>query len=286
MDLVLRVENGGARVAPHPGGPHFVDGHAKEGAGVVALDVFEAAGLEHLFGVVCHVEAHLPFVFLEFRVEHHHRQPPLVACVPVQIQAVFRVGQGFSKTGQSHGPVARLRELFLEVRAEGQFGDVALPVAAARTALVAEPPQIVALVAAEVAVPRDVDAVGPAAVIVLVQIPLPNPAGAHFEVMIHEIASQNARIVTQSVGEPAGGGVEQQRGGGYCAGAHKDHFCEVLAFLQGHRVPDAHAGGPLLAFVIDDFGHHGVGTEGEAAGFCGGGQRAGLGAEIRAKGAP
>ncbi len=97
MDLVVGIQDGRIRVAAHAGGTHFVDRHTGVRTRIVRLHVFQARRFEHFGGVVSHIHAHFPFVFLEFSVEHDERQAPFVLVGLVEVHPVFVVGQRFTK---------------------------------------------------------------------------------------------------------------------------------------------------------------------------------------------
>ena len=73
----------------------------------------------------------------------------------------------------------------------------------AGAALVAEAAQVVALVLADVAIARNVDAVGPAAGVVVIVEAVDERAGADVEMMIHDVAAELAAVVAEAVRKAA-----------------------------------------------------------------------------------
>jgi len=76
-------------------------------------------------------------------------------------------GQHLSECGSADAPPTGLRHLVLEVAADAELSDGALPARATGAALVAEAAQVFTIVAEQVAVARDVKTGRPVADVVL-----------------------------------------------------------------------------------------------------------------------
>src|SRR5204862_8140527 len=87
-------------------------------------------------------------------------------------------------------PLARLRDRFLELRADAKLRDRARPAVASGPALIPEAAQVRTLLAVEVPISRDIEAVGPAAIDVLFVQAFELAFGSHAEMVVHQVVSQ------------------------------------------------------------------------------------------------
>src|SRR6185503_8835626 len=105
-------------------------------------------------------------------------------------------------------PRARLLERLLELGAHERAVVEAAVARARGAALVAEAAQVVALVLADVAVTRDVEAIRTAAGVGHVEVALHRGARTPGLVVIHDVVAELARIVAEAVRETARGRVQ------------------------------------------------------------------------------
>ena len=98
----------------------------------------------------------------------------------------------------------------LNAAADPKLRDGARPAVAPRAALVAEAAQVLALVAEQVAIARDVEARRTPAVVVLVLESLELPVRADAEVMVHEVVAELAGAAAESSGPHVGRGAHEQ----------------------------------------------------------------------------
>src|SRR5690606_14830330 len=164
--LVPFVQHRRTRVATHSGGAHLMDSHTGKVSPFVWFHIARTCRLQHLCHVVFHVEAHQALVFARRTVDLQHGQSPLVCSALVDRHFVVVVRQHLPEGGRSYFPLFLLRHGVLEFASDTQFAYRALPVAATCGALVTETSQVWPLVAEEVAIARDIEAVRPAPVVV------------------------------------------------------------------------------------------------------------------------
>src|SRR5205823_12179350 len=110
-----------------------------------------------------------------------------------------------------------------QLHAEPPSAGPAPPPLAARAALVAEAAHVVAArgVVAEVPEPGNVNAVGPIALVVVVEQSLDAAARTRQEVMVHQIVAQRPARVGEAGGEARRRGVQEQARGAERGGAEK-----------------------------------------------------------------
>src|SRR5579863_1139624 len=97
------------------------------------------------------------------------------------------IRQRFTESANTHLPGPRLRQrllIFLSDRIFRHFMHITGPVAAA---LVTEPPDIIPLLAIQIAKSGNIDPVRPPPKIILVLIPFHHSAGPYPEMMIHQV---------------------------------------------------------------------------------------------------
>src|SRR5690606_30757895 len=124
-------------------------------------------------------------------------------------------------------------------------GGAAVPSRPAGAPLVPEPPDIakgVGVRSVEIAEARDVDAVGPATLVIAVEEPRNVATRADAEVVVHEIATEGAAVPSQSVGVLRGLRVEQQPRAPQCRGAQEDDARKDLVDVAGGGVDEPNAG--------------------------------------------
>src|SRR5688500_4374037 len=165
--LIVAVEHRGFGVATHPRRSHLVDAHAGIVAVVELLDALHARGLEHLRHVAHHVATHETLVLADRAIDLQHRESPLVLLRVVEADLVVVTRQHLAERGGAHLPAAGLCHRILEGGANAELRDCARPTISSSAALVAEPAEIIALVAGDIAIPRDVEACWAATVHVL-----------------------------------------------------------------------------------------------------------------------
>src|SRR2546430_4788682 len=120
-----------------------------------------------------------------------------------ELHVFARARQTLSDPRHAHRPGAGIVQLALELHAEPPPAGPAPPPLAAGAALVAEAAHVVAArgVVAEVAEPGDVDAVGPIALVVVVEQSLDTAARTRQELMVHQIVAQRPARVGEAGGE-------------------------------------------------------------------------------------
>src|SRR5690606_33977829 len=124
--------------------------------------------------------------------------------------AVAMIRQHFAESGGADRPAAGLRHLVLEIGADAELADRALPALAARAALIAEAAQVVATFPEQVTVARDVKARRAAAVIVAVLEPVERALGADPEVMVHQVVAELTGAAAEAAGPDVRGRAHQQ----------------------------------------------------------------------------
>ena len=118
------------------------------------------------------------------------------------------------------------------------------PTAGARcAALVAEAAQVVALVLADVAIARNVEAIGAPAGVGNVEIAFDRGVRATGLVVIHDVVAELARIVAEAVRKAARNRIHHDERRADRRGAQEDHLGEVVGLRAGFGIEHAHAGG-------------------------------------------
>src|SRR6185437_7654065 len=108
--------------------------------------------------------------------------------------------QDLTKTADVHHPRTRLRQRLLVFLADAIFCHlmrIALP---ATAALVTESPDIIPFIPIHIPEPWDIDAIRAAAIIVFILIAFHETAGAHTQMMIHEVMPQLTAAAAQTIG--------------------------------------------------------------------------------------
>src|SRR3989344_3133042 len=284
VDLVVGVQHRGLGIAAHSRRTHFVDAEARGIALVAREDLLEARRLQHLGRRRGHVLAHRLLVLADGDVEGQGGQAVLVGLGLVEGHAVIGVGQDLAEAAQAEHPRARLAERGLALGAHARDG--AVPALAARAALVAVAAQEIGPgrgLVTEVAEARDVDAVGPAAGIVAVEIARDLGHGAHAQVVIHDVAADLVAVVAEAVGEARAGGVQHDPRRAQRRGAEEDDAGVELDLLAAGLVQHPHAVGPLALGIEDQRGDDRASADLEVARALGGDQGRGVRAEIGPK---
>src|SRR5690606_8171418 len=154
---------------------------------------------------------HQALVFARRTVDLQHGQSPVVCSALVDRHFVVVVRQHLPEGGRSYFPLSRLRHGVLEFASDTQFAYRALPVVATCGALVTETSQVWPLVAEEVAIARDIEAVRPAPVVValLERRLLELARCSKAEVVIHQVVPQFTGAAAQAVRPYIGSGAHQ-----------------------------------------------------------------------------
>src|SRR5690606_36979597 len=168
--------------------------------------------------------------------------------------------------GRADRPGTWLRHLVLELPTHSELGDRALPPLAAGAPLIAEAAKVVALLPTEVAVTGDVEAGGPATVVVLVLEAVDGARRTAAEVVVHQVVAQLAGAGAQAVRPDVPRRAHQDPRGVQRRCAEEDHARLHLRVLLAHRIDEAYARHPLSVGVVDQLRHDREGTEGEVAG--------------------
>ncbi len=179
--------------------------HAGEVVPVVGRHVLHPALVQHLGHVVHHVDAHQPLILPGRTIDLRNRESPFVDDGLVETHAVVVTRKHLAERGGTDRPLTGLRHAVLEVGTDAQLGHRSSPTLTAGTSLVAETPQVVAAVAGQVAIARQVEAGGAVAVDRLVVESVDAAPGAQSEVVVHQVVSQLARTASQPVGPDVGG---------------------------------------------------------------------------------
>ncbi len=153
---------------------------------------------------------------------------------------------------------------------------------ARRAALVAEAAQVIALVLADVAIARNVEAIRPAAGVADVEIAVDAGAGTARLVVIHDVVAQLARVVAEAIRKAARDRVQHDVRRAERRRAHENDLGEVVGLRAGVRIEHAHAGGPALVVVVDELVDDLVRQQRHVAGALGRGQRRRDAAEVAA----
>src|SRR5690606_31620478 len=117
---------------------------------------------------------------------------PLVAPRLVDPHAIRVIRQHLAERRRPDPPAARLGDPILERGADAELADGAIPASPARAALVTEASQILASVAEQVPVARNIETGRPAPVVVTVVEPFEIAVGTDPEVVIHQIVAELA----------------------------------------------------------------------------------------------
>src|SRR5205823_14257679 len=154
-----------------------------------------------------------------------------------QLHVIVLARQALSEPRHAHGPRAGIVQLPFQLHAEPALAGAAPPSLPAGAALVAEAAHEVAAggVVAEVPEPGDIDAVGPVALVVVVEQAFDAAARAGQEMMVHEVVAQHAARVGEPVGEAWRLGVEQHPRRAERRGAEKDDARVVFSRLLRDR---------------------------------------------------
>src|SRR5439155_3371155 len=123
------------------------------------------------------VLAHGELVVAPGAVDLEERDAEIVGLVG-QLHVIVLARHTLPESRHAHGPVAGILQLPLQIHAEPALAAAAAPSLATGAALVAEAAHILAArgVVPQVAEPGDIDAVGPVALVVMVQQSLDAPA--------------------------------------------------------------------------------------------------------------
>ena len=233
---------------------------------VVALDILHARLFQHFLRVLLHVDAHFSLVVAKMGINGQHGQTPLIFLVFVEVSVVIVIGQRFAKASQAHCPLARLGEGILEFATDAHFRNFAAPALASGPTLVAKTPDVVALIAKQVAEARHVNAIGAAPVHVFVIEALGIAVGPHPKMMVHDVVPQLAAAAAQAPRPNIGGRVHQHPSRVQRGGVEENDFGAVLDGLVGLGVQHFHTGSSLGVFVVKDFGDDGKWPHREVAG--------------------
>ena len=172
VNLVELVQHRFLRVRAHARRAHLVDAVAHVVVVAVHGDVLVAGRLEHLRRVVAHVLLHLALVVAHHGVDDQQWQAVLVLLAAIEPRVVFVVRQDFTERRHAQVPRTRLLEGLLELLADERAVVEAAESRARGAALVAEAAQVIALVLADVAITRNVEAIRPAAGVADVEVTL------------------------------------------------------------------------------------------------------------------
>src|SRR5690606_30060854 len=144
----------------------------------------------------------------------------------------------------------------------------ALPVAATCGALVTETSQVWPIVAEEVAIARDIEAVRPAPVVValLERRLLELARCSKAEVVIHQYVPQFTGAAAQAVRPYIGSGAHQDPRGVQRRSTKENQRCLILDAFLRHGVNHAHAARTLAVAIVENLRHYGEGLQGEPVG--------------------
>jgi len=102
------------------------------------------------------------------------------------------IRQCLTKTANTHGPCARFCYGVFELATYLKFSNIPAPTFTTATTLVTKTADIIAFFAAQVTVPRNVNAVSPSAEIVFIFKPFYCARSAYAQVVVHYIMTQFA----------------------------------------------------------------------------------------------
>src|SRR6185503_352724 len=199
--LVPAIEHRRARIVAHAGRAHLVNALAHRIAAVVRGHTADTGRFEQLGEIVLHVLSHEALVLAGLAVDREHGQAPLVLLFRIERDLVAVPREDLAERRGADLPFAGLGGAVLECAADTELAHRALPAAPARAALVAEAAHVLAPLAADISVTRDVEARRPiAAVVLAVQLLVDQEAfGAGAEMVIHEVVTELARAAAQAL---------------------------------------------------------------------------------------
>src|SRR5690606_3809254 len=208
-------------------------------------------------------------------------QAPRIGDRTIERDAIVVMGQDLAEARHANRPRTGLPQLFLERRTDTEFGHLPRPALPARTALVSESTRVFALVAADVAEPRNVEAGRAAAVHDAIGEPVDAALGPDAEVVIHDVVTELARAAPESVRPDVSGRVHEdpRRVEGRRAEEH-DARVELLGQPR-FGIDDLDTWRALPVAVVHHARDDRVGTERQVAGGTRGRQGCRLRAEIR-----
>ena len=218
-----------------------------------ATDVWPG-GLEHLSHVVHHVLAHQPLVLAGGAVDREHRESPFVLLVRIDGDPVRWIGEHLAERGAADRPRSGLCRRVLERGAHAQLGHRARPPRTAGAALVPEAARVLALVAEQIAVARNVEAGGTPAVVRFVVEPFDSAGRTRTEMVIHEIAAQGVGARAKSARPDVGRRAQQEPGGIQRGRTKEDDFRGVVGGLIRDRIEHAHTLRAFLVAIVQDLG--------------------------------
>src|SRR5687767_9254595 len=190
MGLAVLVEDRLGRVLAHVRRAHFVNAEAQAAIMFATdLDVLYASALEHFTRVGAHAVDHLLLVVAEAGVDVDDGNAPFVDLRSVERDPVFRPRKHFAEAADANVPWSGLAEAGLELGTDAGLAHTAAPVAAHDPALEAKAAEEGVVLLRHVAVARDVESVGTAPVMEMVEETRIGAAGADRADMIHQVTA-------------------------------------------------------------------------------------------------
>ena len=191
---------------------------------IPGTNIFDSCALQHFSSLLHNIKAHFLFIVSDFGIHGQNGQSPFILTHRVERDLVFVIRQQFSKAAYADGPAAGFGNGIFIGPADAEFGDIARPSFARGAALVAKTPHIVAFVAKKVGKAHHVNAIRPAAKIILVFITFHSARGAKVIVVIHYVMPQLSAAAAQPARPYIRSRVHQHPGAVQRGGVHKNDF--------------------------------------------------------------
>ena len=250
---------------------------------IMAFDILHSRRLQHFNSIIHHVNPHLTLILLPFGIDVQYIQPPFVLLCLVQRHLIFMIRKYLAKSPDIHSPRTWLCQRLLVFLSNGVFRYLMIIPFTASSTLIAKATQIIPFVAKKIAIPGNIDTIGASAEIILVLITLYMSAGAHTQMMVHQVMPQFAAAAAQSVGPYIRSGIHQYPGAVQRRRIQENDLCKILVGLVRFRIQYLYARCLLFIFIIQDLGDNGPGTQCKLACLHRSRQRRRLCAEISPK---